>query len=203
MFGFFKSPISCIFRLHCLFGWGENTWQKQSNILILLRLKLNKRSTESSELNGEVKEDKGGGVEQMAWLEWHLALCLISGERYAVIVDRGGDWRPGVLFLVFNPMLFSSFPSYLSPSLPSLALYLSLPSQRVCLTLFITWPHMHGHNKAPGVDQDTSVAHAFVCAFSIHIQTLDLSFPLFIQWPLLKSYSLWPSLKHTASALQG
>lgn len=139
----------------------EQITDKNSNILISLRLKLNKRSTESSELNGEVKEDKGGGVEQMAWLEWHLALCLISGERHAVIVDRGGEWRPGVLFLVFNPMLSSSSPSQLSPSLLSLTLCLSLPSQRVCLTLFITWPQ----NKVPGVVQDTSVLHAFVCAF--------------------------------------
>lgn len=97
----------------------------------------------------------------MAWLEWHLALCLISGERLAVIVDRGGEWRPGVLFLVLNPMISS--PSYLSPSLLSLALCLSLPSQRVCLALFITWPRLH--DKAGGIVQDTSAAHAFVQAF--------------------------------------
>lgn len=124
---------------------------------------LNKRSAESNVLKGEVKEDKGGGVEQMAWLEWHLALCLISGERLAVIVDRGGEWRPGVLFLVLNPMISSSSPSYLSPSLLSLALCLSLPSQRVCLALFITWPRLH--DKVGGVVQDTSAAHAFVRAF--------------------------------------
>lgn len=102
----------------------------------------------------------------MAWLEWHLALCLISGERLAVIVDRGGEWRPGVLFLVLNPMISSSSssPSYLSPSLLSLTLCLSLPSQRVCLALFITWPRLP--DKAGGVVQDTSAhAHAFVRAF--------------------------------------
>lgn len=92
---------------------------------------LNKRSTESNVLKGEVKTDEGGGVEQMAWLEWHLALCLISGERLAVIVDRGGEWKPGVLFLVFQshgllllPLLlsFPISPSPISRSLPIVAI---------------------------------------------------------------------------------
>lgn len=131
----------------------------------------------------------------MAWLEWHLALCLISGERHTVIVDRGGEWRPGVLFLVFSPMLSSSSPSYLSSSLLSLALCLSLPSQHVCLPLFITWPHLHGHNKAPGIVQGTSVAQTFVCAFkssSAFMYTPSVSRFLYISNHI--PFGLWQQL---------
>lgn len=129
MFWVCNNHISCNF-FRPLFGQAKNALQKTFQYSNFATIEtLNKRSTESNVLKGEVKTDKGGGVEQMAWLEWHLALCLISGERLAVIVDRGGEWKPGVLFLVFQshgllllPLLLSFPISPISRTLPIVAI---------------------------------------------------------------------------------